>query len=262
MGPGVSLLLHWVFPGISLCCWASGTHHRLRVWCLGSLLSARAAIRRAARFCTGSGGASFGELTAKASPITGVPCMSQEGDIFDLTVQIEGLSLRLRGNRTRPPASAVQGSSSRASSPASLSATSFSLVEVPASPPSWTCKRTTAWSVPEYPLPGSGRSRFQRRQQIALAFPEVPASCIGLCRSALAGLGWQVCGLEQFGSYSNFWTLQPLLLHPASGAYLHLPSQPPCCLPKDHWPSAGGPPSVSHGFVTTLKGLGSPTQTS
>ena len=145
-------------------------------------------------------------------------CMGeQEPPAWDLSLELEGLSLRLRGLR-------VSGSQGRASSPAS-SLSGFTLVpsERPVSPNALTrvqqpassagpadltpkartpvCSRAggspppqpaplqpctsppSTTVVPEYPLHSRASPLgFQARQVLALSFPETPDSCIGLCR--------------------------------------------------------------------------------
>ena len=142
--------------------------------------------------------------------------MSEENG-WDLSLQIEGLSIRLRGLR-------LGASSSPARDPPSPSASvsSFSVVTAPAtSEPSLTRVRpaqaleldlaagpnpvqasapvssqgpslrrraSAAPAVPEYPLHGSASTEpFRQRQEIALSFPPLPDFCVGLCRSLSQG---------------------------------------------------------------------------
>ena len=147
---------------------------------------------------------------------------------WDLSLEIEGLSFRLRGLRVSPD---TRASVSRPSSPRS-SLSGFSVVssgalgapKSPASvPPEHLCSSAAQHSttpagatsqasphrvagpapsrlasssstsvVPEYPLQSSGAQRFANRQVIALGFPVVPDSCVALCRGlSVSDLGPQ-----------------------------------------------------------------------
>ena len=145
---------------------------------------------------------------------------------WDLSLEIEGLSLRLRGLRVSPE---TRDTASRPSSPRG-SLSGFSVVtsgslgapksparvppehlcssaalpgSLPSRPPQRSshlgvagpsCTSPAASSstsvVPEYPLPGLSGQRFASRQAIALGFPAIPDSCVALCRClSVADLG-------------------------------------------------------------------------
>ena len=54
------------------------------------------------------------------------------------------------------------------------------------SPPAGTLSSSSASAVPEHPLPGPCEPSFEQRQRLALSFPQVPDSCVALCRSLQA----------------------------------------------------------------------------
>ena len=159
--------------------------------------------------------------------------MSEEEDHWDLSLQIEGLSLRLRGLRL-----GSRANSSRADPPSpSDSLASFALVGAPLEQPATlaptrvhsaagpstgsaaspnplqasatgevrqvhpgarslqSSSSSSAAAVPEYPLPQrSPPSAFGTRQAIALDFPALPDSCLALC-SSLSGS--ELSGVER-----------------------------------------------------------------
>ena len=138
--------------------------------------------------------------------------MTQSPPAWDLSLELEGLTLRLRGLR-------VSGSQTRAASPSS-SLSGFSLVAadrpldpnsltrvqpptssvglanltpkagapvhtplLPAASPDQRASSSSTTVVPEYPLHNRASSLgFQARQVLALSFPETPDFCFGLCR--------------------------------------------------------------------------------
>ena len=157
--------------------------------------------------------------------------------MWDLTLRIQGLSLRLRGSSARGIGAEVQAEAgahaqvevgasagsvqpspevlrsgarqvspevgSRPGSPSALSvAGSFSVVSepVPAAAPVTPPRQPSAQSVPEYPLQGSrGSPSFAARQRLALSFPRVPDTCIALCR------GLSTCELGPEGRAERAW---------------------------------------------------------
>ena len=155
--------------------------------------------------------------------------MSDEEGEWDLSLQIEGLSLRLRGLRlghraslSRPEPGSPSGSlssftlvpapsrSSPEQAPTRLLSAERSSLDLPASPNPLQASShrsvrkaegaapgvlpqaiqvsslpsSSTSVVPEYPLPRGGPALdFSSRQRLALAFPSIPDSCVGLCRT-------------------------------------------------------------------------------
>ena len=155
--------------------------------------------------------------------------MSDEEGEWDLSLQIEGLSLWLRGLRlgqraslSRPEPGSPSGSQSSFSlvslpsrstpeqAPTRVLSAERSSLDLPASPNPLQASGHSSLSgaqgcssgalpqvsqapllpssstsvVPEYPLPRGGPSLdFSSPQRLALAFPSIPDSCVGLCRT-------------------------------------------------------------------------------
>ena len=138
--------------------------------------------------------------------------MSEENsDVWDLTLRIQGLSIRLSGTNLRGSSSqAQQGAESGASGLSSA----FSIVPEPtpspntpvsepaqaAAAPVTPPRQSSAASVPEYPSLGSSRSPgFEARQRLVLSFPAIPDTCVALCRSLT------VCELGPAGRAERAW---------------------------------------------------------
>ena len=139
--------------------------------------------------------------------------MSDQEPSWDLSLEIEGLSLRLRGLRL---SRSNQEQGTRSLSPSSLSgfsvvspssstrvqqadppAASASLplrraqtggLTQPIATPALPVASSSTSVVPEYPLQGeASSSRFARRQLLAASFAPIPDHLLGLCRQLSTG---------------------------------------------------------------------------